>query len=118
MSFRPVFIAAARTYTARQNIETAPEYLLVGSAFSAPAFENAIDTDAFGPLKLVVAQICIVNHFREFADSFVLNAKSPDQRFERAIVSSCEKSPSSMSKVSTRRFGPRLFPKTNFAFGR
>src|SRR5262249_49530896 len=67
-------------------LKPAPEDLLVGNVFSAPAFENAIDTDAFGPLKLVIAQICIVNHFRDFADSFVLNSKSPDQRFKRAIV--------------------------------
>jgi hypothetical protein len=97
-------------------LKSAPQDLLVGNVFSAPTFENPIDTDAFGPLKLVVAQIGIVNHFRDFAGSFVLNSKSPDQRFERAIIPIVREI--ALQHVESERASVRttLVPENEFRF--
>src|SRR5262249_33499931 len=61
-----------------EAFEAAPQNFFVRQSFPSPAFENAIDANAFVPLKLIVIQISIVDHLANLRDDFVRDRKTPD----------------------------------------
>jgi hypothetical protein len=67
-------------------LESAPQGLLIGNSLPAPTFENAVDPNAFDPLKPLVVEIGIVNHFADRLDDFVPNAEALNQSLKSAIV--------------------------------
>jgi hypothetical protein len=60
------------------------ENLVVRHAAFRPAFENAIEPEAFGPLKFFVFEIGVVHHFADFAKRLVFDSESREQGFEGA----------------------------------
>ena len=58
-----------------------------------------------------------MNHFRDFADRFILNSESPDQRFERAIVPIMREIALQHVESEHACVQTKFVPKTNFAFG-
>jgi hypothetical protein len=58
-----------------ETFETASQDFFIGQPLLRPTLENAIDANAFLPLKFVVIEISIVNHFCDLPDSFVLNSE-------------------------------------------
>ena len=73
---------------------------------------------AFVPLKFVVIEISIVDHFCDLRDSFVLNSESPYQRLKSAIVSVMrEIAVQHVEREHARGLAVRSDSKANFAFG-
>src|SRR5262249_55089290 len=70
-----------------EAFETTPQNFFIGQSLLRPTLEDAIDSNAFAPLKFIVIEISIVNHFCDLLGSFVLDPESPDQRFKGAVVS-------------------------------
>src|SRR2546423_15689157 len=69
-----------------EAFKAAAQDFFIRQSLFRPSFENAIDSDAFGPLKFFVFQVGVVNHFADFADRSVSDRETIDQRFELAIV--------------------------------
>jgi ATP-dependent DNA helicase RecG len=66
--------------------ETARQNFIITHRSLAPAFEDAIDPDAFRSLKFSVVQIRIVDHFTDFPHGLVVNGKAANQCLESAAV--------------------------------
>jgi DNA-binding beta-propeller fold protein YncE len=67
-------------------LESAHKDLVVRHPTFRPAFQHAIDPDAFRTLELRVFEVGIMNHLGDFPDRLILDAKASDQRFECAAM--------------------------------
>jgi len=67
-------------------------------------------------LKLAVFQIGIVNHLADFLRGSVINSKTLEQRFERAVVAMMRKFHVGHVKGSAFANFSGAIPKTNFGF--
>src|SRR5947207_5674340 len=66
--------------------EAAPQNFVVRQPFFSPSFKDAIDPNAFRPLKFFVLEIGIVNHLRDFPDSLIADPEALRERLEGAVV--------------------------------
>ena len=61
-----------------EAFEATPQNFFIGQSLLRPTLEDAIDSNAFVPLKFIVIEISIVNHLCDLPGSLVLNPESPD----------------------------------------
>src|SRR5438477_13077456 len=79
-SFFQLLIKTLKTFAATL------QKFLVAQSTSGPALEHLVDANTFGPLKLPVFQVSVVNHFGDFPHGPIGNSESLDQRFESAVI--------------------------------
>src|ERR1700756_2593088 len=66
-------------------LEPVIQNLLVSQSLFCPPFEHAIDSQAFDALKFCVVQIGVMNHLRNFRDSFVSEGETFYQSLKCAV---------------------------------
>src|SRR5260370_30842129 len=69
-----------------EAFEAPPQDFFVGQCFLRPTFQDTINPDRFNPLEFGVVQICVVDHLPYLRYCFVRDCKTPDERFESAVV--------------------------------
>ena len=72
------------------NSSALQDFFVRKSLFRA-TFQDTIDSNTFGPLKLVVLQIGIVNHLADFLNRFVSNHEPFRERFKITVAADMRK---------------------------